>query len=85
MPCGCGQSFCPECMEGYVPTPPPEPGTPRWKDDQAFHYALDVYNGLPERSVVLKLPADWGYFAIEYHPNRGWSYFRVDSIEEKKP
>lgn len=81
MPCNCRQSWCPECMEGYVPSPPPGPGTPRWKDEQAFKYALDKFNGLPKRNVIMKLPADWGYFAIRYYPNRGHDYFRIDYIE----
>lgn len=82
MPYNCRKSFCPECMEGYVPLPPPEPGSTRWKDQQAFRWVVDRFKGLPEKSCIIKLPADWGYFAVRYHRGSGYDYWRTDSLEE---
>ena len=81
MPCNCKQSWCPECMGGWTPSPEPELGSEKWKDRQAFNYVIEKFNGLPKRDAIIKLPADWGYMAIQYRIGSGHDYFRVAGID----
>jgi len=79
MGCSCNKSYCPECMAGYIPSPPPAVGSAKWKDAMAFRYIME-HGGLPERSCIIQLPADWGYFVVRYRAQSGWDYFRTEEI-----
>lgn len=72
--------------DDWRPSPPPERGTPAWKDDMAFRQVVEMMRGLPKRSVVFKLMRcggyDLGYMCIRYSPGWGHDYFRVDKIED---
>ena len=72
-------------MAGYVPPPPPEPGSQRWKHDRMFEYLMHYFpKSLPEHNCIVKLPDvaghTLGYAAIFYHKGSGWDYFQCDSI-----
>lgn len=61
--------------------PPPEVGSERWKDSQAFTWLIDHGGGLPKKNCVIQLPNDWGFMAIMYFTGSGHDYFRFTTQE----
>lgn len=84
----CNSPSCPECLNGYVPQPPPEKGSSRWKNEVAQSYATQAGWFIAENSIH-RLPVvqgvALGYFAIRYVAGVGWDGFRVDEIKEQTP
>ena len=68
--------------DDWIPSDPPEEGTPSWEDQMAIDFAIQ-YN-LLEKSRVFKLPKvkgyELGYFVVRKLGN-GTDYFRVDNIQ----
>lgn len=67
--------------EGWEPLPPPEIGSPRWKDDVAFQVVLRIGALSCEENTLVDCGSyngtDLGFMAIQ-RSSAGWNYFRID-------
>ena len=67
--------------DDWKPTPPPEVGSERWKDDIAFQMAMSVHALSCDENTLLDCGTfnghDIGLLAVRRSPS-GWDYFRID-------
>lgn len=84
--------FSSDIPDDWVPPPEPEIGSKRWLDKMAYTFVVETCNGLPDRSVIFKLPDvttggqryKMGYFVV-YKNTAGYYYFRTENIETLTP
>lgn len=80
--------FSSDIPDDWTPPPPPDVGSAAWLDQMAFHFMVEAFNGLPDRSGVFELPRvlaggvsyRLGYFVLHSRVG-GKDYFRTDEIE----